>query len=295
MRADAAVPRPDLLIVARGGGSLEDLWAFNEEVVVRAAAESRIPLISAVGHETDTTLIDFVADRRAPTPTAAAEMAVPVRAELLGQILERGRRLVRGMNRMLGESQVRLEGLARGLPEPARLIGEKEQRLDQWIERIVNSRDALIQRRRERLNAAWSRMKTPRERVIEASGQVERCADRLRSTAMAAFLRSERMAERLADRLKPDSILRTIERAESRLQQASGLLESYSYERVLDRGFVLVCDAKDGPVTSALAVSPGMKLRLRFRDGERYAIATDGRPRGKAKPGEDEPPQGSLL
>jgi len=112
---------------------------------------------------------------------------------------------------------------------------------------------------------------------------------------MAAFLRSERMAERLADRLKPDSILRTIERAESRLQQASGLLESYSYERVLDRGFVLVCDAKDGPVTSALAVSPGMKLRLRFRDGERYAIATDGRPRGKAKPGEDEPPQGSLL
>ena len=295
MRADAAVPRPDLLIVARGGGSLEDLWAFNEEVVVRAAAESRIPLISAVGHETDTTLIDFVADRRAPTPTAAAEMAVPVRAELLGQILERGRRLVRGMNRMLGESQVRLEGLARGLPEPARLIGEKEQRLDQWIERIVNSRDALIQRRRERLNAAWSRMKTPRERVIEASGQVERCADRLRSAAMAAFLRSERMAERLADRLKPDSILRTIERAESRLQQASGLLESYSYERVLDRGFVLVCDAKDGPVTSALAVSPGMKLRLRFRDGERYAIATDGRPRGKAKPGEDEPPQGSLL
>jgi exodeoxyribonuclease VII large subunit len=296
MRPDAAVPRPDLLIVARGGGSLEDLWAFNAEVVVRAAGESLIPLISAVGHETDTTLIDFVADRRAPTPTAAAEMAVPVRAELLGQTLERGRRLVQGINRMLGERQVKVEGLARGLPEPARLIAEKEQRLDQWVERIVNSRNVLIQRRREQLNAAWSRMKTPRERVIEASGRVERCADRLRSATMAAVARTERVAERLADRLKPEAILQNIERAESRLQHLSGLLESFSYERVLERGFVLVCDAKDGPVTSAASVSPGMKLRLRFRDGERHAIATDGgRSRGKAKPADDETPQGSLL
>src|SRR4029078_3794374 len=102
------------------------------------------------------------------------------------------------------------------------------------------------------LRASRAVRRTPRrERGVEAWGQGERCGDRLRSAAMAAFLRTERMAERLADRLKPDSILRTIERAESRLQQASGLLESYSYERVLDRGFVLVCDAKDGPVTSA--------------------------------------------
>ena len=163
------------------------------------------------------------------------------------------------------------------------------------MERIVNSRSALIQRRRERVNAAWSRMKTPRERVIEASGQIERCADRLKAATVALFARTERMAERLADRLKPEFILRTIERAEFRLQHATGLLESYSYERVLDRGFVLVCDAKDGPVTSAIAVSPGMKLRLRFRDGERHAIATDGRSRSKAKAGDDEIPQGSLL
>ncbi len=291
------VPRPDLLIVARGGGSLEDLWAFNEEVVVRAAAESRIPLISAVGHETDTTLIDFAADRRAPTPTAAAEMAVPVRAELLVQVLERGQRLVQGMNRLLGEVRVRLEGLARGLPEPARLIAEKEQRLDQWVERILNSRDALIQRQRERLNAAWSRMKTPRERVIEASGRIDLLSGRLRAAAAALIARTERAVERIADRLIPELALRKIERAESRLHQFAGLLESFSYERVLERGFVLVYDAKDGPVTSAAAAAPGMSLRLRFRDGERHAVATDGArpPRAKAKASGGEIPQGSLL
>ena len=111
------VPRPDVLIVARGGGSLEDLWAFNEEIVVRAAAGSAIPLISAVGHETDTTLIDFAADRRAPTPTAAAEMAVPVRAELQAMVLDNTRRLVSGMLRMIDDCRVRLEGFARGLPD----------------------------------------------------------------------------------------------------------------------------------------------------------------------------------
>ncbi len=294
---DGRVPRPDLLIVARGGGSLEDLWAFNEEVVVRAAAESRIPLIAAVGHETDTTLIDFAADRRAPTPTAAAEMAVPVRAELLAQMLERGQRLVQGMNRMLGEGRVRLEGLARGLPEPARLISEKEQRLDQWVERIRNSRHALIQRRRERLNAAWSRMKTPRERMIEASGRIDLLTGQLRAAAMALIARTERAVERIADRVKPELVLRKIERAESRLHQFAGLLDSFSYERVLERGFVLVYDVKDAPVTTAARVTPGMSLRLRFRDGERHAVAADGTrpPRAKAKAPGGETPQGSLL
>ncbi|HXV23792.1 MAG TPA: exodeoxyribonuclease VII large subunit [Alphaproteobacteria bacterium] len=291
------VPRPDLLIVARGGGSLEDLWAFNEEVVVRAAAESAIPLIAAVGHETDTTLIDFAADRRAPTPTAAAEIAVPVRAELLGQLIERERRMVQGMNRMLRERGVRIEGLGRGLPEPARLIADKEQRLDQWVERILNCREVEFRRRRDQVNAAWSRMRTPRERVIEASSRADLLSGRLEAAARAFIAQTQRSSERIADRLRPELALRLVEGAQSHLHRLAGLLESFSYERVLERGFVLVCDAEGGPVTSAAAVSSGMGLRLRFRDGERHAVATDGpkpaRAKAKAVGGKD--PQGSLL
>src|SRR5215475_5024166 len=125
-----AVPRPDLIIVARGGGSLEDLMAFNEEGVVRAVSASTIPLISAVGHETDTTLIDHASDRRAPTPTAAAEMAVPVRLDLVAELDGKSARLAQGLGRLLNESRLHLAGLARGLPDPHDLIGSAAQRLD---------------------------------------------------------------------------------------------------------------------------------------------------------------------
>ena len=131
-----AIPRPDLIIVARGGGSIEDLWGFNEEIVVRAAAASTIPLISAVGHETDTTLIDFASDRRAPTPTAAAELAVPVRMELLAQVDGQGARLTRSVTQGLGQRGQRLRDLGRVLPQPGGLLETPRQRLDYLAERL---------------------------------------------------------------------------------------------------------------------------------------------------------------
>ena len=145
--------RPDLLIVARGGGSLEDLWAFNEEIVVRAVAASVIPVISAVGHETDTTLIDFAADVRAPTPTAAAEMAVPVRIELAARLLTLGSRLTGCMNRTIDDRQRRLRTAALGLPKPQSLLAVARQRLDDWGERLANSLAVGLVRRRQRLLA----------------------------------------------------------------------------------------------------------------------------------------------
>src|SRR5437763_2960726 len=148
------VPRPDLIIVARGGGSLEDLMAFNEEIVVRAAAASAIPLISAVGHETDTTLIDHASDRRAPTPTAAAEMAVPVRLDLVAELGGKSGRLAGGLSRLLSERRLRLEGLGRGLPDPRDLLGAAAQRLDDRAERLRLAIGARFATARQRLDVA---------------------------------------------------------------------------------------------------------------------------------------------
>ncbi|NWG92230.1 MAG: exodeoxyribonuclease VII large subunit, partial [Parvularculaceae bacterium] len=137
LAAGGAVPRPDVIIVARGGGSLEDLWCFNEEIVVRAAAESGIPLISAVGHETDTTLIDFAADLRAPTPSAAAEKAVPMRSDLLGEVLNKQRRMIAAEARRLEERRIRLVSAVRGLGRPEDAVGALAQRLDRAGDRLA--------------------------------------------------------------------------------------------------------------------------------------------------------------
>jgi exodeoxyribonuclease VII large subunit len=243
---EGRVPRPDLLIVARGGGSLEDLMAFNEEVVVRAAAASRIPLISAVGHETDTTLIDFAADRRAPTPTAAAEMAVPVRLELLGEIGAKAGRLATALRRFYEGQRLRLDALRRGLPDPQSLIGQAQQRLDDRAERLVLALSGLVDRRRHALAACAGRLADPRHALRQRRERVADLGHRL-DAAVPALLR--RCGE-----------------------QAAGLLariETHrkSHEQVLERGYAVVRNAAGIPVTAAEAVLPG-PLTIEFHDGQ---------------------------
>jgi exodeoxyribonuclease VII large subunit len=247
------VPRPETLIVARGGGSLEDLWAFNEEVVVRAAAASVIPLISAVGHETDTTLIDFAADVRAPTPTAAAEMAVPVRTELLTRVVAMDARLIGGISRMITEQRVRVEGLARGLPRPVQLVDEARQRLDDWSDRLGNSLLVGLDRKTHYLTHLAARLVSPLKRIEQDSVRLANEARALETT--------------IATRLREH---------DRRLAHLAALLESYSYQRVLERGFALVHDEAGTPVTSVAMIKPAMPLTIRLHDGERSAIV-DGR------------------
>lgn len=145
MPENGPIPKPDVLIVARGGGSLEDLWPFNEEVVIRAVYASEIPLISAVGHETDTMLIDYVSDMRAPTPTGAAEFAVPVRAELVMQTENLQNRLKNGMFRFLQENKNKVDGLARGIPKLSQILSEQQQRLDDRFERLKNAFGRVVE------------------------------------------------------------------------------------------------------------------------------------------------------
>ena len=157
-----------MLIVARGGGSLEDLMAFNEEIVIRAAAACRIPLISAVGHETDTTLIDFVSDRRAPTPTAAAEMAIPARADLVADLAQKGSRLIGALNRFAQESRLRLSRVERGIPDLPALLGSARQRLDDRAERALLALPSLVARRRVVLTSIERRLPDPRSLTAAA-------------------------------------------------------------------------------------------------------------------------------
>ena len=293
------IPRPDLLIVARGGGSLEDLWAFNEEIVVRAAAESRIPLISAVGHETDTTLIDFAADVRAPTPTAAAEMAVPVRAELLADVLQDGARLARALRRLSEEARLRLEALSRGLPRPGQLIAEKAQGLDGWIDRLLNARIGYFERRREAVASAFANLRTPRQQIEAQRLGLAHAGERLASAMRAALKdRSQRLSLARLDR---DRLVQMLARFRERLEGVGQLLESLSYERVLSRGFALVRDAAGLPVLAAAAVQPGAALEIQFTDGAVPVTADAGpgrKPAGKREPVKLEQPakkQGSLF
>jgi exodeoxyribonuclease VII large subunit len=314
IEAGGKVPRPDLLIVARGGGSLEDLMVFNEEVVVRAAAASDIPLISAVGHETDTTLIDFAADRRAPTPTAAAEMAVPVRADLIAQVAEDEARLTGAMTRLLRGRAQEVTALGRGLPAPRRILEGAMQRVDDWSERLAPALKRLVDRKADAVTAQGRQLVEPRQYVRAKERELAALTTQLGATRAVLrnrIARERRDLDATAGRLQ-GGMTRLRQQWDARVGSLAALLESYSYKGVLERGFVLVRDATGAPVLAADALAPGDAISLTFRDDGRVgarveSVGGDAAPaeaarrkpatrrRPSAKPDDGDDPQGSLL
>ncbi len=291
------IPRPDILIVARGGGSLEDLWGFNEEAVVRAAAESQIPLISAVGHETDWTLIDHAADARAPTPTKAAEWAVPKHSELTLRIGELGQRLVSRTIRRIEEARAHWRAAARGLPRLEDLLALPRQRFDAADKRLGRALFANTQAHGKRLVRIAPRLQ-PRlleVRIDRSRDRLERLGARARDTlGRGAALRRARL-ERLMGRLRPGAIAERVGRAGERLdglalrarqavlgrveqrRRALGgqtqMLASLSYQSVLQRGFALVRDEAGRAVRSVASIADGQRLEIQLGDGRLGAIA----------------------
>jgi exodeoxyribonuclease VII large subunit len=268
------VPRPDLLIVARGGGSVEDLMAFNEEIVVRAAADSAIPLISAVGHETDTTLIDFASDWRAPTPTAAAERAVPVRAELAAGLAVLGGRLASAQTRGLAQRRERATALAARLPAPRRLMELPSQRLDDFSGRLPRALGAVAARAGRRLAQAGAALRPAllagrRDRASASFAEAGRGLDRV----MAARLTTTRAGlERRAAGFRPRLLSQRQEAAAARLASAARLLDSLGPEQVLARGYALVLGPDGQPVTKAAEAAAQPRLTIRLADGDTRVV-----------------------
>jgi exodeoxyribonuclease VII large subunit len=270
-----ALPRPDLIIVARGGGSIEDLWGFNDEMVVRAAATSAIPLISAVGHETDWTLLDYAADARAPTPTAAAERAVPVRADLIDQIADLGLRMRRCSRKLLEDRRARVVSAGRALP-----------RLDD-----------ILAFARQGFDGAGGRLK----RALEVNtrhhrANYERCAARISARALTREL--ERLRDFLAreTRLLERRLQDCLNVKRRSLASCAKLLNTLSHRSVLQRGFALV--TSDGSlIPGAASARPGMQVKIEFHDAA-VAARIDKEEAVRAKSPGKKPPsdtQGSLL
>lgn len=307
------IPRPDVLIVARGGGSLEDLWCFNEELVARAAAASKIPLISAVGHETDTTLIDFVADRRAPTPTAAAEIAVPVRTELLAEVINKERRLMSALSRAAETRRTALMAASRGLGRPEDIVGPWAQRLDRASELLPTRMRALLHEAGRRLLGSSARFGKPmlaagfaeREAKLTRAGNAlgagaARIIDRswralagLRLSGAALAKHSadgQREADKLWSRLVATRA-RALAPARARFEASAKLLETLSYENILARGFALVRSESGALIRRAGDAAAGERVSIQFADAALGAVIEGGPGPAKAteKPQKSKP------
>ena len=248
MHEDGHVPKPDLIIVARGGGSLEDLWCFNEEIVVRAVFESKIAVISAVGHETDTTLIDYVSDKRAPTPTAAAEMATPVLTELVARISELNSRASRALDRKFNFKDNQLTAAFRGLIHPYDQINQLGQRIDILNEKIEKNAQNILSNKQHKLASLFQRLPTP----IQKLGDIQ-------TRIIAA---NERMRAQIDKKLSNSD--QTILRYEQ-------LLNAFSFKRVLEKGFVLVTDLDGNPIKQSQDAATGALINLQFFDATRHA------------------------
>ncbi len=245
LSADGPVARPDVVIVARGGGSIEDLWSFNEEVVVRSIAECTIPVISAIGHETDTTLADYAADRRAPTPTAAAEIAVPVRADLEATLADFAARQRRAVHRPVELGRERLEARMRRMPRPETLLQPQMQRLDDLSERLGRGLTMRASRGREELAGVAARL------------------------SPSVLARAQRDARRRLDgvRLAPALVERPIADARARLAALARLASQLHPEKPLERGYAIVKAADGSALTTRDQAAREASLALHFKDG----------------------------
>ena len=253
MPADGALPRPDIVIVARGGGSLEDLWAFNEESVVRAVADCTIPVISAIGHETDTTLIDYASDLRAPTPTAAAELAVPVQVELAARLNEGQARLQRAVSRRLEMAGELLRSSARALLDPVEVINRRGQALDLVSAGLSNALVKKLTGCELRLASLAGRVRPPERQLAEVGEEVAKQGERL------AQLMDHQLAQ-----------------CAQSLDSLEKLLQANSFERVLERGFAMVTDGSGTPVKRAAEAAEGAMVTVRFADASRQALLDPG-------------------
>ena len=285
------LPTPDLVIVARGGGSLEDLMAFNDEEVVRATAAMRLPVIAAVGHETDHTLIDLAADLRAPTPTAAAELATPVKAELDARLNDLDGRLARQLSQRIERSGQQLRDLGRALGDPEMMLSAKTQRLDLHLAALDRHMETRLQRALDRLRGWADRLPLPSEQLARAAQRLTELDTRIADIMGQRLTHAQRLMSRLSDHLKDPGqhlaegesrMALTVQRLHTcldkqlnatttRLSQASRLLEASSFQRVLDRGFALVTGPDGQVMRSKDDYADGTDVTIRLKDGQRAA------------------------
>ncbi|HTN63224.1 MAG TPA: exodeoxyribonuclease VII large subunit [Devosia sp.] len=296
---DGPIPRPDLLIVARGGGSIEDLWGFNEEAVVRAVAASTIPVISAVGHETDTTLIDYVSDMRAPTPTAAAEAAVPVRSELIAYVDDLGSRQRQGARRLAVSARDRLRAATAGLPRPTDLVATQRQRLDHAATNLLSVLRHSVQQQRLQFSRIEPRLgpQVLRQRALDLGQRLANASQRADAGLHKTVDRARLTYDPRAARLLP-AFGRGVTARRSALDQASKLLASVGYQSVLARGFAIVTDAEGQLVRSRQHLQTGDALSIRFAADETVPVVVTGphvEPRKKPRPTVTDDPQESLF